>query len=280
MKNNLLCGYGRTNSTAFTLVELAIVLVIIGLIIGGVLVGQELISQYKMRSQATQFSNIDTAALVFKEKYRDLPGDISDTKITNFGFTPLVTAYNARGNGQFDNAGSDTTAIACHPDHGITISGDVLGEAQYFFIHLHDAGLYPSKQLTPLTGGVMTISEHLPTAKIGGGLLISTQCADSKPVYIIGYKDTAMADGSIGVGLGRCTNRVDNLDTLSSEWAALYDKKFDDGLPLTGGVRSVYGYSPYPRLNDGSATDCSTATAYNVLTNDNNDCSLAITGRF
>ena len=49
-----------TNSRAgFTLVELAIVLVIIGLIIGGVLVGQDLIKAATIRSTVSDLEKIN-----------------------------------------------------------------------------------------------------------------------------------------------------------------------------------------------------------------------------
>ncbi len=261
----------RPQPNAFTLVELAIVLVIIGLIIGGVLVGQTLITVAGLRAQSKQFIQIDTAALVFKNKYADLPGDMPAAKVTAFGFTPLTVLYEARGNGKFDYPDYDATATACHPDHGITISNTMKGEPQHFFIHLRDAGLYGDRALSVITGGVVTINQHLPKAESGGGLLLGSLCSGLKPVYIIGYQDTPMADGSLGAGLG---------STFTSEWAAMYDAKYDDGRPLTGLVRSVYGYSSYPRLNGQTSSDCSTATDYNILTNTTPNCSLAITGQF
>jgi hypothetical protein len=271
MKNSYLYGINTQKSAAFTLVELAIVLVIVGLIVGGVLVGQTLITVAGMRAQAKQLAAIDTAALVFKNKYNGLPGDMTAAKVTAFGFTPLSVAYDARGNEKFDYPDYDATAAACHPDHGITISNSMKGEPQHFFIHLLDARLYGDRELSVITGGVVTIDEHLPKTPAGGGLLIGSLCSGLKPVYIIGYKDTPTADGSIGVGLG---------STFTSEWAAMYDTKYDDGRPLTGSVRSVYGYSSYPRLNGQTSSDCSTATDYNVVTNTTPNCSLAITGQF
>ena len=49
------------NQRGFTLVEIAIVLIIIGLLLGGALKGQELITQARIKSVAADFSNITVA---------------------------------------------------------------------------------------------------------------------------------------------------------------------------------------------------------------------------
>jgi prepilin-type N-terminal cleavage/methylation domain-containing protein len=47
----------KKQQTGFTLIELAIVLVIIGLLLGGVLKGQELINSAKVKNMAADFKN-------------------------------------------------------------------------------------------------------------------------------------------------------------------------------------------------------------------------------
>ena len=60
----------------FTLVELAIVMIIIGLLIAGVLKGQALIGNAKVTAQVAQVKAIDAATSTFKDMYAGLPGDI------------------------------------------------------------------------------------------------------------------------------------------------------------------------------------------------------------
>lgn len=62
-------------ATGFTLIELAIVLVIIGLLLGGVLKGQELIESARVRNIISQLDSIKAACYAFQDKYRALPGD-------------------------------------------------------------------------------------------------------------------------------------------------------------------------------------------------------------
>lgn len=58
--------------SGFTLIELAIVLVIIGLIIGGVLVGKDMIEAAKLNATITQINRYSQAVYTFRLKY-ELP---------------------------------------------------------------------------------------------------------------------------------------------------------------------------------------------------------------
>src|SRR5256886_11680987 len=59
----------------FTLVEIAIVLVIIGLLLGGILKGQEMITQAKIKNSISDFSGISAAYHGYQDRYRAIPGD-------------------------------------------------------------------------------------------------------------------------------------------------------------------------------------------------------------
>jgi prepilin-type N-terminal cleavage/methylation domain-containing protein len=62
-------------SKGFTLIEIAIVMVIIGLLLGGVLKGQELITGARVRNLISQQDGIKAAFFGFQDRYRALPGD-------------------------------------------------------------------------------------------------------------------------------------------------------------------------------------------------------------
>ncbi|MFZ0470367.1 MAG: prepilin-type N-terminal cleavage/methylation domain-containing protein [Thiogranum sp.] len=83
----------------FTLVEIAIVLVIIGLLLGGVLKGQEMITNAKVRNLADQGSAIKAAYFAFQDRYRALPGDYSQATNNISG-----ASANGGGNGQINTA--------------------------------------------------------------------------------------------------------------------------------------------------------------------------------
>jgi|WetSurMetagenome_2_1015567.scaffolds.fasta_scaffold74344_2 prepilin-type N-terminal cleavage/methylation domain-containing protein len=80
----------------FTLVEIAIVLVIIGLLIGGVLKGQSMIENAREKRLVNDMNGIRTAVLAFQDRFGQLPGDLTRSSGTG---DPSV----GNGNGQIAN---------------------------------------------------------------------------------------------------------------------------------------------------------------------------------
>ncbi|TXG93520.1 MAG: prepilin-type N-terminal cleavage/methylation domain-containing protein [Rhodocyclaceae bacterium] len=90
----------KNQQSGFTLVEIAIVLVIIGLLLGGVLKGQELINSAKVKSLASEFRAIPTFIYGYQDRFRSLPGD--DRDATRVGGTNATNG--TRGNGVIEGA--------------------------------------------------------------------------------------------------------------------------------------------------------------------------------
>ncbi len=65
----------KNSQGGFTLVEIAIVLVIIGLLLGGVLKGQELITQAKIKNVANDMNGMAAAIYGYQDRYKAFPGD-------------------------------------------------------------------------------------------------------------------------------------------------------------------------------------------------------------
>jgi prepilin-type N-terminal cleavage/methylation domain-containing protein len=79
----------------FTLIEIAIVLVIIGLLLGGVLKGQELITSARVRNLISQQDGVKAAYFGFLDRFRALPGDYNQATTNITGAT-----QNGNNNGQ------------------------------------------------------------------------------------------------------------------------------------------------------------------------------------
>lgn len=93
----------------FTLIEIAIVLVIIGLLLGGVLKGQELITSARVRNLISNQDGIKAAYFGFLDRYRALPGDYTaaTTNINGITGTACGTNANGNGNGRIETTGSE-----------------------------------------------------------------------------------------------------------------------------------------------------------------------------
>ena len=91
----------------FTLVEIAIVLVIIGLLLGGILRGQELIQNARVRNIIDQQNSVKAAFFGFQDRFRMTPGDLTAAQQTQVG-AGVVAATTNPGNGQIDPADSAT----------------------------------------------------------------------------------------------------------------------------------------------------------------------------
>src|SRR5262245_51071879 len=98
----------RKQQTGFTLIEIAIVLVIIGLLLGGVLKGQELITSARVRNMISQQDGIKAAYFGFLDRYRALPGDYTAATTNINGISTAsgcggATNGNGNGNGRIES---------------------------------------------------------------------------------------------------------------------------------------------------------------------------------
>jgi prepilin-type N-terminal cleavage/methylation domain-containing protein len=97
----------KSQQSGFTLVEIAIVLVIIGLLLGGILKGQELINSAKVKNLANDFRTIPTYIYAFQDKYKALPGDDAQVAAHISGATAAAAAN--LGNGVINGNWNSTT---------------------------------------------------------------------------------------------------------------------------------------------------------------------------
>jgi prepilin-type N-terminal cleavage/methylation domain-containing protein len=67
----------KVGESGFSLVEVALVLVVVGLLLAGFLKGQELIASTRVRNIADQNADVQAAYFGFIDRYRAVPGDMS-----------------------------------------------------------------------------------------------------------------------------------------------------------------------------------------------------------
>jgi prepilin-type N-terminal cleavage/methylation domain-containing protein len=125
-----------TKQKGFTLVEIAIVLVIVGLLIGGVLKGQEMITNAKLKRVESDNAGIAAAMFSYQDRYLQLPGDDDGAEARFSLYTDGVADPGAQINGNSDGSieglwVGDSAAVA------------PANETGNFWKHLRAAGLIP-----------------------------------------------------------------------------------------------------------------------------------------
>ena len=185
----------------FTLVEIAIVLVIIGLLLGGVLKGQEMITQAKIKNVINDFNGVTVAVTSYQDRYRALPGD--DQNAT----TRWTTQAPASGNGD----GSVLGAYNANDTSGTGGAPAAAAESNLFWQHLRIAGFVPG--LTVGTGS------GTPPPNAAGGL--------------IGVESGVV--GTSGLGF---TGTIICFSNLPEKIASAVDAQMDDSQPASGQVRA------------------------------------------
>ena len=182
----------KRTQQGFTLVEIAIVLVIIGLLLGGILKGQEMITQAKIKNVVADFSGISAAYYGYQDRYRAIPGD--DPGVTRWAGAPTSTAPQVAGNGQVEGAYNSQTAT---------------DESRIWWTHLRLAGFVagtgPNQPFNAVTGmiGVQTGNAATPVAAALGGFVSLLVCSANLPDKIAIAVDTQMDDGDVRTGTVR-----------------------------------------------------------------------------
>lgn len=168
----------------FTLVEIAIVLVIIGLLLGGILKGQEMITQARIKNMANDFNGVTAAYFSYQDRYKTVPGD--DSQAGGRWPAPLNVTP---GNGDGTIAGPYGSANAAD-------------ESLLFWWHLRAAGMIAG----PATGAGSTSQ---PSNAVGGivgvqdsalGLNGPVICSTNVPDKIALALDTQLDDSRATTG--------------------------------------------------------------------------------
>lgn len=210
----------------FTLIEIAIVLVIIGLLLGGVLKGQELITSARVRNMISTQDGVKAAYFGFLDRFRALPGDYTQATINITGATS-----NGNGNGRVETGAT-------------VVAGSVPEEHILVWEHLSRAGFINGTYTYAATASATTS----PTNPYG--------------VYMQVIYDGIYGAGTTGTPAALRHN-IKTGSQVPVDIIVEVDRKIDDGLPNTGGFQfSRYQGNGAAAPTDGSGTTpaCTSAT--------------------
>jgi prepilin-type N-terminal cleavage/methylation domain-containing protein len=218
----------KRNQSGFTLIEIAIVLVIIGLLLGGVLKGQELINSAKVKNLATDFKNIPVFVYGYQDKFKALPGDDKDVD-AHLGATlctpTCVATAGTHGNGVIEGNWNDKLAQD--------------SEAFRFWQHVRLAGLAPGPTATGDSG-------YIPQNSAGSDIGIqagTAPAAANAPVKDV--NGNAIRGSYIICSAG-----------ILGKFAKQLDTTLDDGKTETGSMLVTPTYTTNP-----PASPAATATS-------------------
>lgn len=211
--------FSSAKKSAFSLIELSIVLIIIGLLIAGITGGASLIKSSELRSVVTEARSWAIAVNGFYNQFDALPGDYA----TALG----VAASDGDGDGTIEYVnGAGTNPY----------------EGRGAWVHLKAAGILDATVLSsavavvPTTGSVSTFGVNLPKSKIkSSGWDFDYNSTSTQNVVVLTGAITASAGAvnSLVNGTPYATGAITPTDALS------IDSKFDDGDPEAGKVRGV-----------------------------------------
>ncbi|MDD5177162.1 MAG: prepilin-type N-terminal cleavage/methylation domain-containing protein [Sterolibacterium sp.] len=197
--------------SGFTLIEIAIVLVIIGLLLGGVLKGQELINSAKVKNFAQDFKTVPLYIYGYQDKYRALPGDdkVAATHLASAIASASVTLLAPTG-----------TTLGDGALNGNYNSEAATDETLAFWQQVRLAGLAAG----PTDFGDATkISASVPKNADGGRIGIQSNGSVTPGAPIAGMT------GSYFV----CS------DGIQGKFVLQLDTTMDDGNPATGSMRAI-----------------------------------------
>lgn len=239
----------RMAEQGFTLVELAIVLVIIGLIIGGVLVGQDMIKSAEIRATVAQWESFSAASSTFRDKFRYIPGDVNGTRAVEYGLETRSGAVgHGDGNGLLEACSAGAIVGGCE---NVLFWRDLntMNMVEGWFQTATDA-------LGPATTNAEDVVLVYPEAKIGRGNFWTVFSNAGKNWYqITGI--TAVSNAGAYTLTG----------ALSPFEAFNIDRKMDDGRPITGGARAMYSTTALNVADAPGATACTVTAAPDTVYN-------------
>ncbi len=253
----------------FSLVELAVVLVILGLLTGGILAGRSLIRASELRSITVEAQGYKTAIYSFRDKYFALPGDMPNaTRV----WGDQATGTNACADAAIPNGTPGTCNGNGDGWIGNNGYGPAASEATRAWQHLANASLIEGTY-TGYTAGAPNPAlpgTNVPTSKLaraGWGLFYRGNAYGSSTSFI-----WRQSHNFLQIGNPDANGLFSGVISPSEAWNV--DTKYDDGFPETGRLLGTAATSQACVSPTGlSYTDAPANRVYD-LTQSNQLCTL------
>jgi len=184
----------KKQQSGFTLVEIAIVLVIIGLLLGGVLKGQELVNSAKVKNFVSDFKAIPLFIYGYQDKYKALPGDDVQA-VTHLGATATLTPTAATlGNGRIEGNYNSVAAT----DESVAFWQQVrLANLASGATDFSSAAAIAAAVPRNADGGRIGIQSTAPITGMTGSYFV---CSDAVQGKFAKQADITMDDGNTATG--------------------------------------------------------------------------------
>ena len=180
-------------AAGFTLVEIAIVLVIIGLLLGGVLKGQSLIDSARVKNIIQQSTSLTSAVNAYQDKFRARPGD---------DVAGTTHAPGATGNGNGDGQIAEYQLAPQHLALAGFITGSFNGTTDF---------------MTSAQGGAVYIYNDAVGGRGGNGVRL-----DNLPDGFAEQIDSKLDDGKFDTGSVRATAPYTNNGSVIQRTAVFF----------------------------------------------------------
>jgi prepilin-type N-terminal cleavage/methylation domain-containing protein len=257
----------------FTLVELAIVIVVIGILIIGVVGAQSIMESANRSSIVTQMKEFDQATLAFKLEYGDLPGDMKNQDAIDYGFRNCGSYTNGTFNCGDEYADGDGKIEGYLVNGTNGAPNSLVWEPYLFFAHLDDSDIMDIKIENSPGSGSYSGCHQTGCLKSGHGGFIPYTDNSRRLYWYLGLEKIQ----NLGTNHILTSNdRINNFNFTPQE-AKSIDDKIDDGKPNKGNVTARRIVYPPDIILDERSEECvdNSLGSYNLQDSDNK-CNLSI----